>query len=161
MEKTIVYSSVTGNTKLLAEAIKSELGNDVKCEAIKNEVCDADIIFVGFWTMKFSCTQDVEDFLKQLKNKKIFLFGTAGYDSTDEFFKKILDNVKAHIDSSNEIIGEFMSLGKVSEAKQKALKQMDEEKYNSMKANLEKAESHPNTEDLENLRKVIKKISII
>ena len=39
---TVVYNSLTGNTKLLADTIKSVLPNN------NND----DIVFVGFWTDK-------------------------------------------------------------------------------------------------------------
>ena len=32
------------------------------------------------------------DFLKQLRGKQVFLFGTAGFGGSEEYFNKILKN---------------------------------------------------------------------
>lgn len=44
----------------------------------------------------------------EIKNKKIFLFGTAGFGGSDAYFEKILGQVKQSIDASNTVIGEYM-----------------------------------------------------
>ena len=158
MKKSIVYSSITGNTKMLALKIQEKIGSDVYCGKINEEAKDAQLIFIGFWTTKFSCSDDIKEFIKSLRNKKIFLFGTAGYDYTQEFFESILKNVKENIDSSNEIVGTYMCQGKVSDAKQKAIKDMDIDKYNQMKPNLDKSLNHPNQDDLSKLINEVDKV---
>lgn len=40
---------------------------------------DAECIFVGFWTDKGTCDDNITAFLNKLENKKVFLFGTAGF----------------------------------------------------------------------------------
>ena len=148
MKKAIVYSSATGNTKLLAEAIKEKLNEDVYCGEPDDSVLDSDLIYVGFWAQAFSSCVPITEFLAKLENKKIFLFGTAGYNDTPEFFQSILDAAKKNISASNEVVGEFMCMGKVSANKQEAIKKMDLEKFESMKANLDKSQSHPNEADI-------------
>lgn len=155
MKKSIVYSSITGNTKKLAETISDKLGDVAYCGSPSDDALASDLIFVGFWTVKFSCDDKVKEFLGKLKNKKVFLFGTAGYNYTDDFLNAILDEVKKSVDPSNEIVGSFMCQGKVSENKQKALKEADEQKFNGMKPNLDKSLSHPDSSDLDNLAKAI------
>lgn len=76
---SILFSSSTGNTKLLAEAIR---------EALPAECCDcfgacsanepeSNTVYVGFWTNKGIADDNALQLLKVLRNKKIFLFGTA------------------------------------------------------------------------------------
>lgn len=154
MKKSIVYSSVTGNTQQLAEAINTQVSADY-CGKVDDSALDSDIIFVGFWAVGFSCDGNIEAFLKKLQGKKIFLFGTAGYDDKEEFFAKILDAVKAHIDSSNTIVGEFMCLGKVSPKKQEGLKEAG--KFDGMKDTLARGEVHPVQADLDNLKVAVEK----
>lgn len=158
MNTSIVYSSTTGNTGKLAETIQGKVASATYCGKVDNKALEADLIFVGFWACKFTCTDDVKNFLTQCKNKKIFLFGTAGYDDTQEYFDKILTAVKENIDASNEIVGEFLSMGKVSEQKQKAIKEMDEAKFNGMKAKLDQADSHPNQSDFDKLSAMVEKV---
>ncbi|MFI3249698.1 MAG: flavodoxin family protein [Eubacteriales bacterium] len=155
MKNAIVYSSASGNTEKLAEAIKNKVGDVIYCGKVDDAALEADVIYVGFWAMKFTCGPDIQGFLEKLQGKKIFLFGTAGYDDTEEYFKSILDAAKGNIPASNTVIGEYMCMGKVSEAKQKSIKEMDEAKFNGMKAKLDKAESHPNQDDLTKLTSLI------
>ena len=84
MKVAIIYSSITGNTKLLAETIKSE---------IKEEI-DADIYFIGSWTNKGDASNDIINFLKKLKNKKIAYFGTAGYGGSTTYYDTLFSRVK-------------------------------------------------------------------
>ena len=61
----LIYFSQTGNTQLLAQAIKKNVEN-------------SDIVYVGFWTDKGNANKEALDYLKTLHHQKIFLFGTAG-----------------------------------------------------------------------------------
>lgn len=157
MKNAIVFSSASGNTKLLAETIQSTISDVVYCGKASDEALEADIIYIGSWAQAFSCTADIKEFLGKVKGKKVFIFMTAGYGSSEEFFAPIIDSVKALVDSSNEIIGEFICQGKVSEGKQKAIKDGDEAKYNSMKAELDKSVSHPDKDDTAKLVEAVKK----
>ncbi|MFI3200220.1 MAG: flavodoxin family protein [Eubacteriales bacterium] len=156
MKQAIVYSSVTGNTKTLAETIQKTLGGDVSIGGVSEEALAADVVYVGSWTTAFSCTPDIKEFLEKLNNKKVFLFMTAGYGNTDDFFQPIMDSVKANVNSSNEIIGTFICQGKVSDNKQEAIKKMDLAKYEGMKAKLDESVSHPSTDDLGKLEASVK-----
>ena len=52
------------------------------------------LIYVGFWTDKGNASKEALDYLKTLHHQKIFLFGTAGFGKSDNYFKKIIDKVK-------------------------------------------------------------------
>ena len=97
---SIVYNSLTGNTKMLADTIKNVLpDND-----------NNDIVFVGFWTDKGNADSKTIEYLKLLRNKKIFLFGTCGFGGSVTYFDRILTNVKSNIDLSNEVITANMDI---------------------------------------------------
>lgn len=155
MKTSIIFNSGTGNTKQLAEAIQGQV-NAEYCGKPNDAALDSDLIYVGFWTIAFSCDESIASFLKQVKGKKIFLFGTAGYDYSADFYGKILTAVKEHIDASNTVVGEFMCQGKVSPQKQEALKEAG--KFDGMKDNLARGESHPDQDDLAQLKEAISKI---
>lgn len=154
MKYAVVYSSITGNTKKLAEEIKNKVG-----ECYFGKPCDealmADVVFVGFWATKNSCSEDIKTFIEKLDNKKVFIFGTAGYNNTKEYFEEILESVKAYVPASNTIIGTYMCQGKVSDAKQENLKQVMPEKYEVIKDKLEESVNHPNEEDVNALIEAI------
>lgn len=159
MKCSIVYSSVTGNTKKLAETIKNKVG---ECYFGKpsDEALIADVIFIGFWTTKNSCSVDIQEFIAKLSDKKIFIFGTAGYDNTKEYFEEILNNVKSHVPSSNTIVGAYMCQGKVSDVMQNKIKEVKPEKYETIKEKLLESENHPNEDDIKLLITEIDKVSL-
>ena len=163
---SIIYSSKTGNTKKLAETIYKILprnGCDYYCAADKIDYEFSDVIYIGFWTEKGYADSLTIDFFMQLKNKKIFLFGTAGYGESEKYFKNIINNVKRKIDSSNIIIGTFMCQGKMPlsvRARYEKMKQQNNLSINvdNLITNFDKALSHPNEKDLKKLEKIIKSI---
>ena len=115
MSYAIVYSSKTGNTKILADTLH---------DCLPQEGCDyfgipdpaameADTLYVGFWTDKGNADESTSDFLKQLHGKNIFLFGTAGFGGSKEYFDKILKKVEHSLDKSNTVFGCYMCQGKM------------------------------------------------
>ena len=73
---SIVFSSSTGNTKKLADAIYETLPKD-KCDYFgtnDSQVPQSDVCYIGFWTDKGNADQKTLELLSKLKNKKIFLF---------------------------------------------------------------------------------------
>lgn len=156
---SIVYSSRTGNTKKLAATIHKVLPPD-SCfyygtiDDVKDKL--SNIIYIGFWTERGNADSLTIEFLKKLKNKKIFLFGTAGYGGSEDYFRNIINNVKKNIDSSNTLIGTFMCQGKMPLAVKERYENMAKQNNSSVDIdklirNFEKALSHPDITDLERL----------
>ena len=147
---SIVYNSLTGNTKMLADTIKNVLpDND-----------NNDIVFVGFWTDKGNADSKTIEYLKLLRNKKIFLFGTCGFGGSEAYFERILTNVKSNIDSSNEVIGEYMCQGKMPESVRNRYLKMKESdncppNIDVLIDNFDRALSHPDEKDLEKLSQIV------
>ena len=112
---SIIYSSLTGNTKVLADAIHEALPQD-ECEyfGVSDTVIpSSELLYIGFWTDKGNADTKTLQLLSQLKNKQIFLFGTAGFGGSDIYFRKILNQVKQFVDASNVIFGEYMCQGRM------------------------------------------------
>ena len=160
---SIIYSSKTGNTQKLAEALQNILPKD-NCQYYKTvEKAPKDLsnlLYIGFWTDKGTADTQTIEFLKQLKNKKIFLFGTAGYGGSQNYFEGIINNVKKNIDSSNTLIGTFMCQGKMPLSVKERYKKMQEQNNSSLKiddliANFDRALSHPDAADLKKLEEQI------
>lgn len=98
-----------------------------------------------------------------LRDKTVFLFGTAGFGGSSEYFKQILDRVKVHLDGSVLVAGEFMCQGKmqdsVLEQYQKMLLDGTETAHvNAMIDNFYKAASHPDLSDDKMLKTALSKI---
>ena len=89
---SIVYSSLTGNTRMLADAVHEALPQD-ECEYFGEAdtvIPSSELLYIGFWTDKGNADTKTLQLLSQLKNKQIFLFGTAGFGGSDIYFRKIL-----------------------------------------------------------------------
>ena len=163
MKYAIVFSSQTGNTKQLAEVVSSVLPQADLCffGSPSQEALQAERLFIGFWTDKGKADADTLDFLKQLRGKRVFLFGTAGFGGSAPYFEKILAATRKALDGSNTVIGSFMCQGKMPVSVR--------QRYEAMKAkplhipnldalieNFDKALSHPDAADLEQLKQAVK-----
>ena len=110
MKTSVVFSSKTGNTQQLANAVAAALPKqELLYTGAPNEAAlAADRLYIGFWTDKGSCNSEIAAFLKQVKGKEVFLFGTAGFGGDAAYFEKVLTAVKKHLDRSNTVIGTYM-----------------------------------------------------
>ena len=162
MKYSIVYSSKTGNTKLLAETIKSSLSEEdcIYYGEPSSEALNADFIFAGFWTDKGSCNEEMKSFLKTLKKKSVFLFGTAGFGGDPSYFNKILKSAEKNLSSDNEIKGSYMCQGKMPASVRERYVKMSKlpvpvPNIKDMIENFDKALSHPDKKDLQQLEQQI------
>ena len=94
---SILYSSATGNTRLLADTIRAALPPEL-CDAFGaagETAAESELLYVGFWTDKGNADADTLALLRTLKNKRLFLFGTAGFGVDTAYFDAILARVQA------------------------------------------------------------------
>ena len=163
MNYAIVYSSRTGNTQKLAEVIRKQLDSEdcVYYGSIKDaryDIIKADRIYVGFWTNQGKCDDVSEKFIKSLRNHEIFLFGTAGFGESEEYFKNIINNIKKIVPSDVKVVDSFICQG--------SMPMSVREKYEKLRnspapvpnlemliKNFDNALGHPNAIDIQNLIK--------
>ena len=159
---SIIFSSATGNTKLLAETVHQTLPQE-DCAYFgpwNREIPTSPTVYVGFWTDKGNADQNTLALLGQLRNKKVFLFGTAGFGESPAYFEKVLGAVQSALDDSNQILGTFMCQGKMPQAvkgRYLRMKAQPEHPQNidALIANFDRALSHPDQADLEQLRQTV------
>ena len=159
---SIIFSSLTGNTKILAETIRAVLPAE-NCDYYgvpETQELHSEILYIGFWTDKGNADNATLELLSKLKDKKFFLFGTAGFGGSAAYFRKILDHVKQSVDPSNTVVGEYMCQGKMPQSvrdRYMKMKAQPEHPANidALIENFDRALSHPDEDDLERLRKII------
>lgn len=157
MSYSIVYSSRTGNTALLAQAIREALpaGDCLYFGAPDARALDADTIYVGFWTDKGTCDETIASFLQSISGQKIFLFGTAGFGGAPAYFAQILDRVQQNLKIA-DVVGSYMCQGKMPEAVRSRYLAMEENpRRTAMLENFEQALSHPDAQDLARLKEAV------
>ena len=168
---SIVFSSRTGNTAELAEAVREALpegtceyfgdvngavgggfdsdgnrdhsecsianGNNKRgfdgsdggdyagagCGRTDSATPASETLFVGFWTNQGVADQAAQKLLEQLRGRKIFLFGTAGFGGSEAYFQAILDKTKALIGDSNTVNRDLYMPGQNAAFRARALRE--------------------------------------
>lgn len=161
MKYGLVFSSQTGNTKKLADAVISYLGReDCLFEDIagsSDALQQADIVFIGSWCDKGDVTADIASYMENLRDKNVFLFGTCG-DGTQAYHAQRLQAWGKHLDTSCHIVGSFMCQGQMPLSLKEhlaSLKEKSLQQYEHMIETLEQGQGHPNDNDIASLCQAI------
>ncbi|MGL5123651.1 MAG: flavodoxin family protein [Fusobacteriaceae bacterium] len=167
MKKTaVVYSSLTGNTKKVGEAIFEVIDHEKKIfsieEALKENFDTYDRIIIGFWVDKGSLDARAKKLLKKIKDKEVAFFGTLGAEPDSEHGKKVFAKVQTKFSKENNCIGGFLCLGEVAP---KLIAMMGKFPLNIVhplteerKIRLAKANNHPDEKDLEDAKNYFRNI---
>lgn len=118
MNVLVTYSSLTGNTKRLAEGIYKEIQVSEKDILPMKEVTDIsnyDVILVGYWVDKGGPNKEAAAFLETVKDKKVGLFATLGYWPDSDHGWNSLINGENLVKENNKVIGKYICQGSLSE----------------------------------------------
>lgn len=165
MKYAIVYSSKTGNTKILAEKLRDMLPRKecVYIGSLNADALAADRLYIGFWTDKGTCDADTTAFLKTVRKKEVFLFGTAGFGGDQSYFDKILKKVQGHLNGDVKVIGSYMCQGKMPISVRDRYEKMAKAPIHmpnieKMIENFDAALSHPDASDLKRLESDVRSV---
>ncbi len=118
MKILVTYSSLTGNTKKLAEGIYEELLGEKEIMPI-GEVKDLsqyDVVLVGYWVDKGGPNEEAKKFLEAIEEKKVGIFATLAYwPDTDHGWKSLINGEKL-VKDKNQVIGKYICQGKLSDS---------------------------------------------
>lgn len=159
MSYAIVYKSRTGNTDLLARTIRDTLPQQdcIYFGAPDEKALQADVVYVGFWTDKGTCDEDIAGFLKCLTTQQVFLFGTAGFGGAQAYFAQILARVQENLGKDARLAGTYMCQGKMPAAVRARYEAMEQgPRRTAMLKNFDAAQSHPDAQDLAGLRAAVR-----
>ena len=164
MKTSVVFSSKTGNTQQLANAIAAALPKqELLYTGAPNEAAlAADHLYIGFWTDKGNADSATLELLSKLRDKKVFLFGTAGFGGSEAYFQKILEHVKQSVGPSNSVFGEYMCQGKMPMAVRERYEKMKQQpnpapNLDGLIRNFDRALTHPDDHDLEELKQAVRR----
>ncbi len=164
MKYAIVYDSRTGNTRQLAETIAESLPMEGRLaygcvEDVDQTAIDAaERVYVGFWTNKGYCSDEIATLLAGLAGREVFLFGTAGFGSDETYFAGVAARVLANLPGSAEVVGTFMCQGRMPLSVRTRYERMAIEnpaqaaRMQQMIENFDQAATHPDASDLVRLR---------
>lgn len=151
MELWIVYSSVTGNTRRLAEGIAREL-EDFHPRLADIQELDAmpgaDVCLVGYWADKGLPDERVSAFLKKLRNTRVGLFGTLGAYPYGKHARMVQAAAEELLDDSCPLIGSFLCQGPVDPRVLERMRRSGGADNPETRRRHQNAANHPNEDDM-------------
>ncbi|KPU44424.1 flavodoxin [Oxobacter pfennigii] len=164
MKTMIVYSSKTGNTKKVAEAILEVMPEGTFIHSVSEQPAleDCDLVILGCWIDKGNADAAMKEYIQGVKDKKVALFATLGAYPDSPHAGKVIERLKQLVDASNEYLGDFICQGKIDPALTERVRQyppdhphyMTPERINRHM----EAAKHPDSRDLETAQKVFMEV---
>ena len=156
MKVQIVYSSLSGCTRRLAEGIFDALTVDAKelhdLAAGKPEL-DGDIVLLGYWVDKGMPDAQAKAYLETVRDAKVALFGTLGAWPDSDHARDCIAQGEALVNAPerrNKVLGTYLCQGKVDPKIVAMMQKMASDVHPmtpERKARLEEAAKHPDEAD--------------
>jgi flavodoxin len=114
MKTMVVYSSKTGNTKMVAESIMEIMPPNSEIYHVKDapDPEDYDFIALGCWVDKGKPDEAAKDYFKKVKDTKVGIFITLGAKPDSKHGKESVVEASELL-IGNEVIGQFVCQGKI------------------------------------------------
>ena len=116
MRCAVVYSSRTGNTRMVAEAVLQALpqGTGIYPVAEAPAPEDFDFIALGFWADKGGVDSAMQKYMEWVAGKNLLLglFGTMGARPESGHGRDIMADARARV-PGNSVLCEFLCMGKI------------------------------------------------
>lgn len=160
----VIYSSVTGNTKQIAEAIAEEAGADIfRVQDAPEDLSAYDIIAVGYWLRLGQPDPMMMPYLPKVKNKLVVLFQTHGTEPTSEHAVTSFARAGHMLGVGCDILGTFGCQGRVNPALLERRAKMrtdpdDPHQTAENQARRARAAAHPDEQDLADARALVSKM---
>lgn len=150
MKVCIIYSSCTGNTRKVAEAMAETSG--VPCFAVRNAPApdDFDLLALGFWVRKGQPDARAQRYMERVRGKHVFFFGTLGAWPDSDHARRCLAATHALIEAGgNTVVDGFLCQGRVNPQVIAASQRKGGHPMSAQRlARLREAERHPDAADL-------------
>jgi len=163
MNTAIVYSSITGNTKRIAESLKLSLSGSVIFHVDDAPVPENfDLIILGYWVDRGTSDKKMTEYMKRLNQCTLILFGTMGADPEGEYAKGVKTAVERNL-SGCRLMSHIQCRGEMQRSTLdrfvKVLEKNPEDELAVRKVNSYHASyGHPDDEDIKTIVDSAKKI---
>ena len=154
MKILVVYSSKTGNTKRVAEAIAEELRTTATDVRGQPDPAGYDLVIAGYWVDRGAPDAKMKQWLGLLTGGRVAVFATLGARADSDHAAKCLEAGKALAGERGAmVVGGFICQGKVDPALVEMMKGMFPAGHpHAMTperlAGIAEADSHPDEADL-------------
>ena len=111
----VIYSSKTGNTKKVAEAVLSGLPDGTPMMAAEDiqQVAEYDLVFMGFWVDKGTADLTAREAMAKISGKMVAIFATAGAYPDSQHAKSSLAKGASCFGENCTVLGAFICQGAV------------------------------------------------
>ncbi len=118
MKVQVVYSSLSGCTRRLAEGIYNAL--DVEEKSIHDladgePVLDGDVVLLGYWVDKGGPNAAMKAFMEKVEGKKVGLFSTLAYWADSTHGHQTIVNGAELVKEKNVLLGGYVCNGCMSQ----------------------------------------------
>ncbi len=117
MKVQVIYTSLTGCTKKVANAIFDGITCEEKSIHDLREgvpVLDGDVILIGYWGNCGHPCEEMESFMKTIRGKAVGVFCTLGYYADSQHARDTVAYGVNLLKEHNEVIGAYVCNGAVS-----------------------------------------------
>lgn len=161
MKFLITYSSRTGNTKKVAEALAKAAPAESRLANVDEKpLADGyDVVFAGYWLDRGSSDDKGKKFLHSLHGKKVVLFETMGADPVSEHAYTGFANAGLALSEDNHVIGVLAIQGAIDPSLLETMRKLPKDNpHNSsfMEKAAKEAAKHPDEEDLKKAENYMK-----
>jgi menaquinone-dependent protoporphyrinogen IX oxidase len=154
MKVLIAYSSKTGNTRKLAEAIHLALPDADLCPISSAPNPDKyDLVLAGFWVEAENANEEMRGYLKKLGGKPAALFATLGAYPDSDHAAASLKAAEKEIPDAN-VVSTFICQGAIDPDMIEWMEHLPADDANAPTESRRKlwkdAETHPDEKDVQN-----------
>ena len=144
----VVYSSVTGNTRQIAEAMAAAA--EVAAESVEDAALrgDAEIVAVGYWLWRGGPDPKMAAFLPKLHDVDVILFETHAADNRSEHAVTAFARAAYLLGANCRILGTFECQGQVSAAIRAKREKMAANDPHAKTGGWKTSLGHPDGEDI-------------
>lgn len=155
MKTLVVYSSLTGNTKKVAQAMAEVLPECtlVAVEDAPASVEEYDFVAAGYWVDRGMPDARTRTWLESVKNANLVLFGTLGAWPDSEHAKECMahgESVVMEPVRGNRVLGSWLCQGRIDPKVLEVMARMAGNVHpmtEERRARIKEAEKHPDEED--------------
>jgi len=158
MKTLVTYSSRTGNTRLVAQAVHKAMPEGGLLVPVEDapDPEGFDFVAVGFWVDKGMPDAKAQAYMQRLSGRIVGVFGTLGAYPDSQHARDCLAKTLELLRGST-VVASFLCQGKVDPKLVEAMSRMPGNAHPmtpERKARLEEAAKHPDATDLANARSV-------
>lgn len=159
----VVYSSLTGNTKEVAEAIFEVLpeGSEIFPVEEAPSVEGYENIAVGYWVDKGTADPKAMTYMKEITHSNVFVFATLGAYPDSDHAAQSLERGAELLGEGCIVTGKFICQGRISQAMVDRMKAMPADHPHAPNAERLKrweiASTHPDQADFAAVQAAVRK----